>query len=100
MKVCKGNILSKKSDPCYIELSNTYYLLAELSENLSQTYTPPSTDIQFRVRADKRLQKKNDKLNKYMYANINNDSELINAAVILAEYERTVRAKKEITNVR
>ena len=36
VKVRKGNRLRNKYDPYYIELSNTYYLLAKLSANPSQ----------------------------------------------------------------
>ena len=58
-------------------------------------------DSQFRIRATKRLHKnKNDKLNKYMYANTNNDKKTIDAAITLAEAERTVMAKNDRTNVR
>ena len=35
-----------------------------------------------------------------MYANTNNDNELINVAIALKEDEHTVMAKHEITNVR
>ena len=35
-----------------------------------------------------------------MYANTDNDDKLIDAAVTLAEDERTVRAKNDISNVR
>ena len=55
---------------------------------------------QFRIRYAKQLQKKiNDKLNKYMYANTNNDNELIDVAITLAEDERTIIDKNEKTNV-
>ena len=35
-----------------------------------------------------------------MYVNKNNDKELIDAAITLAEDERTARAKNDITNVK
>ena len=74
MKVRRGNISRNKSYPYYIELSDTYALLADLSANLSQTYKPISTDSQFRIRAAKRPHKKeNDNISKYMYTNRNND---------------------------
>ena len=85
MKLRKENILRNKSDPYYIELSNTYSLLVEFLANPSQTDTPTTTDSQFRIRAVNQLQKKkNDKLNKYMYANTNNEDKLIDAAITLA----------------
>ena len=86
MKVRKGNRLRNKSDSYYIELSNTYSLLAEFSANPSQADKPTSTDIQLRIISAKRRHKnKKYKLDKYMYANNNNDEELIDAAITLAE---------------
>ena len=99
MKLCKGNILRNKSDPYYIELSNNYSLLVETSANPSLTYTPTSTDSQFKIKSANRLQKnKNEKLNKYMCTNTNNDNKLIDAATTIAEDERTDRSKKDFTN--
>ena len=100
MKERKGSKLIKKYDIYYIEISNTYSLLVELSANLGQPDTPTSTDSQFIIRVAKWLQKKtNDKLKKYLCTNRNNDGEIINAAITLAEDERTVMAKNYITNV-
>ena len=101
MKVLKGNRLRNKSDPYYIELSNTYSLLADFSANPSQTEKPTNKDRQLKTRGAKQLhQKENDKINKYIYDNKNNDDVLIDAAITIAEYERTVMAKNDITDVR
>ena len=101
MKVRKCNRFSNKSGPYYIELSNKYSLLAQFLANPSQTDKTTSTDSQFRIRSVNRLHtKKKEKINKYMYANNNNDKELIDAAITLAEDERTARAKNDITNVK
>ena len=101
MKGCKGYRLINEYDPYYIELSNTYSLLAELSANPSQTDTPTSTDSKFRIRAAKQFQKnKNDKLKKYLYTNRKNDDELIDVAITLAADELTLMGKNDITNVR
>ena len=68
---------------------------------MSQPDTPNSTDRQFRTRAVKRIQKNtNDKLEKYLYSNRNNDDEIIDASITLSEDEHTAMAKNEITNVR
>ena len=101
MKLRKDNILRNKSDPYYIELSNTYSLLAEFLANPSQADKPTNTDSQFRIRSAKRLHKnKNNKPNKYMYANTNNDDKLIDAAITIEEDKHTVMAKNDITNVK
>ena len=63
VKVRKVSKSTKKYDPYYIELSNTYSFLAELSANLSPPDTPTRTDSQFRIKAANCLQiKTNDKL--------------------------------------
>ena len=78
MKVRKGNRLRNKSDTYYIELSNTYSLLAEFSANPSQLDKPNSTDRQFKISFAKILHKKeNNKIRKYIYANKDNDEEVI-----------------------
>ena len=74
MKVRKVTILKNKSDPSYIELSNAYSLLAELSANPSQVDHPTDTDSQFKIStAMRRHENKNDKINKYIIENKDND---------------------------
>ena len=66
VKVRKGTRLTIKYNPYYIELSNTYYLLAEFSDDPSQADQRTDTYSQFRISAAmRRLENKNDKINKY-----------------------------------
>ena len=79
VNVRKGNRLINKYDPYFIELSNTYSLLADFSANPSQADKPTSTEIQFKISSAKRRHKReNDKIGKYIFANKNNDEEIIN----------------------
>ena len=85
MKVRKGNILRNKYDPYYIELGNTYSLLAEFSSNPIQADKSTGTDIQFKINSTmRRHKKKNKKINKYIIANKDNDGIIIDAAIKLA----------------
>ena len=96
MTVCKGPILTYKSNknPYYIELSNTNSLLAEFSTNLSITDQHISTDRKFKRKAGMRRQ---EKMNKQIDTNIikaeYNDAAIINAAIKLADGERSARNK-------
>ena len=74
MKVRKVTLLKNKSDPSYIELSNDYSLLAELSDNPSQADQPTDTDSQFKISTSiRRHENKNEKWNKYIIENKDND---------------------------
>ena len=98
MKLLKGNKLTNKPDPYYIELSSAYSLLAEFSANPSQTDQPTYIDSQFEISAAMRHhEKKNDKIIKYIIENRKNDKVLINAAIKLAEDERNVMNKGIMT---
>ena len=94
MKVRKGTRLTTTYNPYYIELSNTYSLLAELSANPSQADQTTNTERKFKIIADmRRHENKNNKINKYIINNKDNGAVLINAAIILAEGERNVMDK-------
>ena len=101
VKVRKGTRLTNKYDPYYIELSNAYFLLAYFSDNPSQTYQPIDTDSRFKIStAKRRHENKNDKINKYIIDNKNNDEVLINAAIKLSEDERKTMDKHNVTKWR
>ena len=91
MKVHKGTRLTNKYDPYYIALGNTYSLPEDFSANLSQTNQPTNIDSQFKISAAvRRHKKKNDKINKYIIKNKDNDEVLIHAVIKLAEDERNI----------
>ena len=97
MKVRKGSILTTKYNPYYIELSNTYSILAEFSSNQIQTNQTTSTERKFKISAAIRHQaKKNNQINKYMLNNRDNDAAIINTAIKLADDERNVMNKLTI----
>ena len=70
-------------------------------DNPIQADTPTSTDSQLKIRSAKRRHKKeNDKIRKYIYDNKDNDEELIDASIILAEDKYNSMAKNNMNNVR
>ena len=98
VKVRKGTRLTNKYDPYYIELSNAYYLLAELLANMRQSDQPPNTDSQLKTSAAMRHhKKKNNKINNYIIDDKENDKVLINAAIKLAEEEDNIIEKYNVT---
>ena len=97
MKVRKGPRLTTKYNPYYIELSNTYSLLAELLDNPSQTDHTTSTEINFKRNAAVRCQDKiNNQINKYIIRAKDNDAAIINTAIKLADDERSVLKKNNL----
>ena len=102
MTVRKGPRLTHKSNKntYYIELINTYYLLAEFSANPSQRYQPTIIDSNFKLKTDVRRQ---ENMNNQIDINIintrYNDAAIINAAIELAEYERSVMNKTKIHQI-
>ena len=97
MKVRKGPILTTKYSPYYIELSNTYSLLAEFLANLIQTYQTTSTEIKFKLIAAIGLQEnKNNQINKYIIKAEDTESAIINAAIKQADDECSARNKTTI----
>ena len=99
MTVRKGPRLTHKSNKntYYIELINTYYLLAEFSANPSQRYQPTIIDSNFKLKTDVRRQ---ENMNNQIDINIintrYNDAAIINAAIELTDDERSVMKKKTI----
>ena len=70
-------------------------------DNPIQADTPTSTDSRLKIRSAKRRHKKeNDKIRKYIYDNKDNDEELIDASIILAEDKYNSMAKNNMNNVR
>ena len=99
MKVRKGPRLTNKSNknPYYIELSNTYSLLAEFSANPSQTYQTTSTESKFKLNAAIRFQDNmNNQINKYIIKARYNDAAIINTTIKLAGDECKVMNKPTI----
>ena len=100
MTVRKGPILTHESNKnsYYIELSNTYSLLAEFSANPSQRDQPTSIDRKFKLKAVVRRQEKmNNQIDKNTIKAQDNDTTIINAAIKLADDERSVMNKKKST---
>ena len=99
MTVRKGPRLTYKSNKntYYIELNNTYSLLADFLVNPSQGDQPTSTDSNFKR---KEVVRRQEKMNKQIDKNIikaeNNDKTIINAAIKLAYNERIARNKTTI----
>ena len=99
MTVRKVPRLTHKSNknPYYIELSNTYSLLAEFSANPIQRYQPTSTYSNFKRKADVRRQ---EKMNKLIDKNIlkakDNDASIISTAIGLVDDERSIMNKTTI----
>ena len=101
LKVRKGTILTTKSNPYYIELSNAYSLLDEFSYNPSQADQTMNIESQFKISAAIGYhEKKRNKINKYIIVNKDNDAVLINAAITIAEDERNVMDKYNMTGGR
>ena len=99
MTVRKGPRLTHKynKNPYYIELSNTYSLLAEFSANPSQRYQPTNTDSNFKHKADVRCQEElNNQIDKNIIKTRDNDAAIINAAIELADDERSTMNKPTI----
>ena len=98
MKVRKGNILTSKSIPYYTVLSNSYSQLDEFSANPNQENHTTNTESKFKIRAAiRRHEKKSNQINKYKIENKDNDSVIINAAIKLADDERNVMDKHNMT---
>ena len=98
MKVHNGTRLTTKSNPYYIELSGAYSLLSDLSAKPSQADQTTNTKIQFKISAAiTRHENKNNKINKYIFENKDNDAVIINAAITLAEDECNVMDKDNMT---
>ena len=65
--------------------------------NPSQTNQTTSTEIKFKISAAITPQeKKNNQINKYIIKNRDNDAEIINTAIKLADDERNVTNKPKI----
>ena len=97
--VRKGPRLTYKSNknPYYIELSNTYSLLAEFSSDPSKIYQPIITDRNFKRKADvRRQQKMNIQIDKNIIKAKDNGASIINAAIKLAYDEHSVMNKTTI----
>ena len=98
MKVRKGTRLTTKYNPYYIELSNAYSLLSKFSANPIQEDQTTKTESQFKIRAAiRRHKKKSNKINKYIIDNKDNDAVITNAAITMAEEERNVMDKHNMT---
>ena len=92
MTVRKGPRLTYKSNKniYYIELSNTYSLLAELSAKPSQRYQPTNIDRNFKGKVVVRRQENiNKQINKNICNSEENDAAIINAAIELEDDERS-----------
>ena len=99
--VRKGPRFTHKSNknPYYIELSNTYSILAELSTNPIQKKQPTSIDSYFILKENITLQEKiNNTVNKNITNTRNNDATIINADIELADDERNVMNKTTINH--
>ena len=97
MKVSKGARLTTKSNPYYIELSNTYSLLEELLANPSQTHQTTITESKLKFSAAMRRQeKKNNQIENCIINNRDNDEAIINTAIKLGDDERSVINKPTI----
>ena len=99
MAVRKGPGLTNRSNKntYYIELSNTYFLLAEVSSNTIQTNHNTNTEINFKVKAAARCQKNiTSHINKYIIKDKDNDAAIINTSIQLADYEHNIRNKTAI----
>ena len=99
MTVRKGPILKYKSNenPYYIELSNTYSLLAEFSANPSQRYQPTNKVSNFKRKEVVRSQEKmNKKINKNIIKDEENVAAIINATIKLADDKCSARNKTTI----
>ena len=97
MKVRKGPRSTTKYNPYYIELSNTYSLLAEFSYNSSQIHQTTSTERNFKLNASVRRQEKiNNHINTYIIEARDNDAATINTVIKLADDERNVMNKPTI----
>ena len=96
MTVRKGPRLTYKSNKntYYIELNNTYSLLADFLVNPSQGDQPTSTDSNFKR---KEVVRRQEKMNKQIDKNIikaeDNDKTILNAAIELADDEHSSRNK-------
>ena len=98
MKVHKGNRLTYKSNPYYIELSNTYSCLSEFSTNPFQENHTTNKERKFKISvAIRRHENKNNQINKYIIDNKDNDSVIINAAIKLADDEINIMEKHKMT---
>ena len=98
MKVLKGTRLTTKSNPYYIELSNAYSLLAEFLSNTSQADQTTNTERQSKISVSmRRHENKNNKTNRYISKNKDNDVVIINADITMAEYESKVMDKHNMT---
>ena len=97
MKLRKGDILTTKYNTHYIELSNAYSLLAEFSANPSQANQTTSTERKFKISAAiRRQEKENNQINKYITKNRDDDAEIINTAIKLADDELNIINKPKI----
>ena len=93
-------ITKYNKNPYYIELSNTYYLLAEFSANPSHTDQTTSTEINFKLNVAVRSQDNmNNRINKYIIKDRDNDAAIINTAIKLAYSERSVMNKPTIHQI-
>ena len=98
MTVRKGPRLTHKSNknPYYIELINTYSLLADFSANPSQREQPTSTDRNFKRKADiSRQEKMNNNIDKDIIKTWDSDAAIINVAIELSDDERSDRKKQQ-----
>ena len=96
MTVRKGPRLTYKynKNPYYIELSNTYSILAEFLDNPSKTDQPISTDRNFKLKAAIRRQEKTNKqIEKNIINTEDNDALVISAAIKLSDDERSAQKK-------
>ena len=83
--------------PYYIELSNTYSLLADFSANPSHTNQYTSTESNLKLNAAVRHQeKRNNKINKYISKDRDHDTAIINTAIKLADDEHNIMKKPTI----